>query len=354
MCLKSSLEDSVFQVSRRSIRPCLLAAGMQIFCFFGEPEAAQTTLLYSQLADKERQMSRLLGIVLLCSAVLLAEPIWASDLVISEVMAHPEQAAAQAFSNEYIEICNIGETAIDLGSCMLATPGGVRQKLIPWNGGASGIPAGRILAPGAIALITPPSYTCPHQAWFASLPHPAGRIHLTIEGSRLGGHGLPDSGGAIFLEDARGKLLDVFAWYEDAGENTSWERTNPADKTAPLRRSHHGGTPGSAALLDSLASPAGHALTLKQPEGSTPAFAILRLALAEKASLSLHTLDGRLVRLILEQAMGPGVWRVPIFSQLEDGRQLPAGRYVVSAKITTSSGGQTHVSRILRLAPRRH
>lgn len=279
--------------------------------------------------------------------------ILAADLVISEVMAHPLKTGAQAAANEYIEICNIGSTSVDLGNCLIATPGGARQRLIPWDGLPSGIPPGRMLAPGGIALVTSPGYTRPHQAWFSSVPHPAGRIHLTIEGSRLGVYGLPDSGGAIFLEDTSGKLLDVFVWHEDAGEDRSWERSNPANNTDALQRSQHGGTPGSAALRDTAAATRRECLILRQPDRRTPALAILTLAQGEEARLSLHTLDGRTVRRILEQARGPGVWRIPVFCHLDDGRQMPAGRFLVSATITTSTGGQTHVSRILRLAPNR-
>ncbi|HOG65568.1 MAG TPA: lamin tail domain-containing protein [Spirochaetota bacterium] len=268
---------------------------------------------------------------------------------ISEVMAHP--AGGGGAADEYIEICNPGRETIDLGTCLLATPGGKRQALIPWNGPFSGIPAGILLAPGGIALITAPGYTGRYRDWLSATPHQAGRIHLTIDGSRLAVHGLPNDGGAILLEDGNGKLLDVLVWFEDAGEGTSWER-GPGP-SAPLVRRYHGGTPGSAAvpLFELTKKP--ERFVLEQPVSTRdrPGTAILTLKTGESARICLFTLGGRRIAEVSGQLGGPGVWRIPVPREQEDGRLLPVGRFCLTAEISLENGESIHVTRLLRIAP---
>lgn len=274
-----------------------------------------------------------------------------AGIVISEVMAHPSRDGNTSASDEYIEICNASDTVCDLSDCMIATPGGRRQELVPWNGSPSGIEPGHLLEPGAIAIITASGYSGRYRDAILRTRHAAGRIHMMVTGSRLGVYGLSDNGGAILLENGSGQLLDIFVWYEDAGENVSWERDNPLLKSASLVRRFNGGTPGIASLPIQSRRPPRFALEQALVKSGQPAIAILTLKTGEKAEVRLHTLDGRCMTTILKQVDGPGIWRIPIARYLDDGRRLPAGRYLLSSSITGLNGEKTHVTKILRLAP---
>ena len=273
-----------------------------------------------------------------------------TEAVISEVMAHPESAAAGA-DDEYIEVLNTGTESIDLALCWIAGGSGNKQRLIPYTGAHRHGRQGTLLPPMGIAIITTPRYSGSYGG-FISRNGAADLVHMTIDGSRFLRYGFNNTAGIVLLLDEGGRALDAFSWSGDAGQGVSWERENPNIKSGTIVR-RFGGTPGLAARQGlALENTRTRAQLLRRvvrrgEEGRL----ILQLRQNETARVSLRARDGREIAVIQERVSGAGVHEIPVILNAK-GEALISGSYLVHLRICKSTGESTHETLLIQVAPR--
>jgi hypothetical protein len=292
----------------------------------------------------------LLAITIAFSVTLGFSPAYGgTGIVVSEVMSHPENAAAGS-DDEYVEVLNIGTEDIDLASCWIASANGNKQRLIPYTGAHRHGRQGTVLPPMGIALITTSRYSGAYGA-FIKKNGISDLIHVTIDGSRFLSYGLNNNAGIVLLLDEGGRTLDAFSWSSDAGKGVSWERENPNIKSSALVR-RFGGTPGLAARHNTLESAKTRArLEQRVVRSGEEGRLILSLQPGERARVSLKSRDGREIAVIQERVEGAGRHEIPIILRTK-GEKLMSGSYLVHLRFTKSTGERTHETILIQIAPR--
>lgn len=175
-------------------------------------------------------MNRLWGFAVL----LLALDASAQSVVISEVMANPNEAHGGQRSGEYVELHNPSGDLVDLTGWFVADRD-AKDALMPFDGDGP-----LFLEPGAYALLLDPDFKDEYAL-------PAGVLRMKTPNSAIG-NGL-SSTDPVRLFDAEGKLVDSFTPPTSARSGISFERVDLRKADLPenwqLSTDPSGGTPGS-------------------------------------------------------------------------------------------------------------
>jgi hypothetical protein len=147
------------------------------------PDAAQECTLYAANAAGDAAPA-----VLRFSTARPSGP-W---LAVTEVMANPPGSEP---AQEWVEIANLGDVAVDLANWRLED-----------EGGGADLPAGTRLPPGAVALLVPDAFV--PGAGGDVFPNAAAR--LVRVGRSLGTSGLRNSGEAVFLVGPAGAVVSSY------------------------------------------------------------------------------------------------------------------------------------------------
>jgi len=157
--------------------------------------------------------------VALCVLLLLAvEPIHAGSVVVTEVMANPNEAQGGQKAGEFVELFNPGDEPVDLKGWQIADRD-AKDVLVPFVATDSAE-----LAPHSFAVILDPDYDNQYAI-------PDGTLRLKPTNASIG-NGLSTTD-PIRLFDANGTLQDTFTPPTAARSGVSFERINIWAADAP-------------------------------------------------------------------------------------------------------------------------
>lgn len=157
----------------------------------------------------------------------------AQSVVISEVMANPNESQGGQRAGEYVELYNVSGDPVDLTGWVIADRD-AKDLLLPFEAGGS-----LLLEPRAFALILDPDFKNEYAI-------PPGTVRLKPPNSAIG-NGLSTTD-PVRLFDAEGHLVDAFTPPTSARSGVSFERVDPQKGDKPENwqfcTDPSGGTPG--------------------------------------------------------------------------------------------------------------
>lgn len=246
------------------------------------------------------------------------------QIKINEVMANP----LDEDTGEFVELINIGDTAVDLYHWMLSDPADTNDvfedftTLYDWG------KAGTLLEPGDMAVIVDPEYVGEYNDFLTVHADPNTTLMLRVHADTSIGNGLGNSGDALTLTDLQGNIIDALEWSGDAGEGISWEKNSPELTNEPMNWSQSANVFGSSPGVNNNDAPQVAAVVTPE-EGGAP------LTIAYDAVLSTDP----------ENDQFTAVWD---FGTGEIGTEMSgeytyeaAGEYIVSVTLTDTHGAQS-------------
>ncbi len=187
-----------------------------------------------------------------------------SAIVLNEILAN----AQEEYTGEFVELYNIGSTAVDVGGWTIKDINDT-DSITDFTGANDWGTSGTFIPGGGYAVVVDPSYTGQYNAYLNANADPNKVVMLTTDDSAIG-DGLKNEGDTVTVSDGAGYLAS-FSWTSDAGESISWEKKDPTGGDGSSNWAEctgsYGSTPG---VQNSVYTPTAVVLSSFSARGTLP------------------------------------------------------------------------------------